>query len=672
MTPMRTNCPRDCYDNCGIVVRSGKDGRVIVQGDPDHPVSRGSLCTKCATAYNGVWQDPEARLGTPLRRVGPKGEGAFAPISWEDALAETAERTQQVVDERGPAAVLHTHYSGTMSMLAFMFPLRFFHRLGATEVEPDSICNLAGHIAWSYMFGTSVAGFDPRTAVDSSCILVWGANPSHSAPHMDRNWLGDFNGSVIVVDPIRTATAARADLHLQPYPGTDAALAFSIAHELGAMAAFDTEFIADHVQGVDEVLPVIETCTPEWGEEQTGVPAGDIRQAARLYAAGPALLWAGQGLQRQPTGANVMRAVGLLPALTGNIGKPGAGICYLNVAAAVLGADFDELSGTSLAPNGAPKVNHIGLAAKLENPERFGALFSWNTNPVASAAEQDRLRAALCRQDLFTVVVDCFATDTVDYADIVLPAASFLEFNDLTFSYMSPIVGAQQKVREPIGEALSNQEIFRRLAGAMGLDEPELHETDDVLIQRLLDQLDLGLSFAELSERGHVYLTREPVDFFADRSFRTPSDRIEIASDAATAAGLRRAPVPTADAREADGIFRLLSPASQWRLNDSHANDRTIGRRAGPATVTIHPADAADLGIAHGDPVRMQNSAGQLEVEANVEDVAPRGVLVSYKGRWPKLEPSGCNVNVLHEAISSDIEGCSAVHATRVTLEPAH
>ena len=218
MTPMRTNCPRDCYDNCGIVVRSGKDGRVIVQGDPDHPVSRGSLCTKCATAYNGVWQDPEARLATPLRRVGPKGEGAFAPISWEDALAETAQRTQQVVDERGPAAVLHTHYSGTMSMLAFMFPLRFFHRLGATEVEPDSICNLAGHIAWSYMFGTSVAGFDPRTAVDSSCILVWGANPSHSAPHMDRNWLGDFNGSVIVVDPIRTATAARADLHLQPYP----------------------------------------------------------------------------------------------------------------------------------------------------------------------------------------------------------------------------------------------------------------------------------------------------------------------------------------------------------------------------------------------------------------------------------------------------------------------
>ena len=676
MATIRTNCPRDCYDNCGIVVRPSRDagdgraGRVVVQGDPDHPVNRGTLCAKCATAYNGVWQDPEQRLTTPLRRIGPKGDGAFEPISWEAALDEVARRTQQVIDERGPAAVLHTHYSGTLSMLAFLFPQRFFHRLGATEVEPDSICNLAGHVAWSAMFGISVAGFDPRTAADSRCILVWGANPSHSAPHMDRNWLGEFDGSVIVVDPIRTDTAARADLHLQPRPGTDAALAFAIANELRAIGAWDDAFVADHVHGVDEIGPVIDGCTAAWGEEQTGVPAVQIQEAARRYGAGPSLLWAGQGLQRQPTGANVMRAVGLLPALTGNIGKPGAGISYLNVAAALMGADFDELAGASLASADVPKINHIGLASELEDPDRFGALFAWNTNPLASAADQERLRRAMARDDLFTVVVDCFGTDTADFADIVLPATGFLEFDDLTFSYMSPIVGAQRKVREPIGDSLPNQEIFRRLAAVMGFDEPELFETDEVLLQRLLDQLGLGLTHAELAERGHVYLSDEPIDFFAKRRFRTASGRIEIASEAALAAGLERLPSPRVDDRPEPGRFRLLTPASQWRLNDSHANDPSIGRRSGPATVTVHPADAADLGIADDGMVRLRNAAGELELRAHVEPLAPRGVLISHKGRWPKLEPGGRNVNVLHEPRSSDVDGCSAVHGIEVTIEP--
>ena len=588
MIELRTNCPRDCYDNCGIVVRPGRDGKVIVRGDPDHPINRGTLCTKCSTAYNGVWQDPDARLTTPLRRVGPKGEGAFEPTSWDDALAEIAQRTMDVIDNRGPEAVLHTHYSGTLSMLAFMFPSRFFHHLGATEVEPDSICNLAGHIAWTSMFGISIAGFDPRTAVHSSCILVWGANPSHSAPHMDKNWLGDFEGAVVVVDPIRTATAERADLHLQPRPGTDAALAFAIAHELRAISRFDEDFIANHVHGADEILPTLDECTPEWGAVQTGVPADQIREAAALYGSGPALLWAGQGLQRQPTGANIMRAVALLPTLTGNIGKPGASITYLNIAVALLGADFDELAGASLVNGDVPKVNHIGLAPELESSERFGAFFSWNTNPLASPADQNRLRRALCREDLFTVVIDCFATDTVDHADIVLPAASFLEFDDLTFSYMSPIVGAQRQVREPIGESLPNPEIFRRLATAMGYDEPKLHETDDALIERLLGQLEVELSHDQLAERGHIYLTDEPLDFFAELDFDTPSGQIEIASAIADEVGLGRLPTPTVDSTT-DGVFRLLSPASPWRLNDSHANDALVMRRAGPASVTIHP-----------------------------------------------------------------------------------
>jgi len=667
---IKTSCPRDCYDNCGIVVRRRDDGRLLVRGDPDHPINQGSLCTKCTTAYNGVWQDAEQRLTTPLRRVGAKGEGRFEPISWNEALATVAARLTEIVDATGPASVLHTHYSGTLAMLACSYPMRFFHRLGASEVEPDSICNLTGHIAWSTMFGSSIAGFDPRTAVDASTVVVWGANPSHSAPHMDKNWLGTFDGSVIVVDPIRTETAARANLHLQPFPGSDAALAFAILHELRSLEAFDHEFIADHVLGADELAPKIDQCTPEWGETETGVPAAAIREAARLYAEGPALLWAGQGLQRQPTGANIMRSIGLLPTLTGNIGKPGAGFTYLNVAPPLLGADFGSLEGAELAATKTPKVNHIGLAESLEDPARFAAFLSWNTNPIASAAEQTRLRNAMARDDLFTVVVECFATDTADYADIVLPAASFLEFDDLTFNYMSPIIGAQAKATEPLGQSLPNSEIFRRLSRAMGYSEPELYEPDDVIIERLLDEMGAGVTFDELKQQGHVYLSDEPLDFWAARRFRTPSKKIEIVSERAVSKGLALMPSPVAEPRPADGVFRLLSPASKWRLNDSHANDTTIARRSGHPRVVIHPADAAELAINEGDTVCLSNASGDLDLAAHIEDLAPRGVLLSHKGRWPKLETSGKNVNVLHEARSSDIEGSSAVHGTEVSLRP--
>lgn len=664
-----TNCPRDCYDNCGIWVQAGKEGRVVVRGDPNHPVSRGSLCAKCTVAYNGAWQDPKARLRTPLRRVGDKGAGRFEEISWDEAFSTIAARLQTVIAEQGPEAILHTHYSGTISLLAYLFPMRFFHRLGATEVEPDSICNLSGHVAWSLLFGISVAGFDPRTARDASTIFVWGANPSHTAPHMDEHWLGEFEGHVVVIDPIRSETAARADLHLQPFPGSDAALAFAILRELGELGAFDETFIAAHVHGADDLRPSLASCTPEWGEAQSGVPAAAIRQAARLYAAGPALLWAGQGLQRQPTGANIMRAIGLLPAFTGNVGKPGAGFYYLNISPALVGADFDALAGAELAAGDVPKVNHIGLAAELERAQRFRAFIVWNTNPVASAAEQARLRRALTREDLFTVVVDCFPTDTVDYADIVLPAASFLEFDDLTFSYMNPIVGAQTRARDPIGEALPNMEIFRRLARAMGFEDDALFEEDEAIIARLLREMKVPLSFEELSRVGHRFLSEEPLNFHEALAFDTPSGKIEVASDAAVAEGLPRLPSPEADPRPARGMFRLLSPASKWRLNDSYANDATVAKRSGPASVTIHPEDAAELGLSEGISVRLSNEAGAIELRAVIAALAPRGVLLSHKGRWPKLEGSGANVNVLHVPRSSDVPGCSAVHGTEVRLE---
>src|SRR5258706_6575006 len=326
-TIVRTTCPRDCYDACGIAVV--KRGNVItkVLGDPDHPVSRGALCGKCALAYNGAWRDPGQRLAHPLKRVGPKGEGRFTPVSWDVALGDIARRVKHITEGPGAASIFHTHYTGTCSKIAGNFPMRLFNRLGASEVEPDSICNLAGHVALDLVFGTSYTGFDPATAKDAACILVWGANPSASAPHAHKHWLPESPAKKIVVDPVRHATAAAADLHLQPFPGSDAALAFALLHVIRRAGLIDRAYLARNALGWEEIESQLDACTPAWGERLTGVPAALIEEAARLYGRGPSLMWLGQGLQRQPMGGNVFRPCALLPAATGNIGKPGAGIC---------------------------------------------------------------------------------------------------------------------------------------------------------------------------------------------------------------------------------------------------------------------------------------------------------------------------------------------------------
>jgi anaerobic selenocysteine-containing dehydrogenase len=667
---IKTNCPRDCYDGCGIVVevREGRSHRVL--GDPEHPVSRGKLCSKCAVAYNGVWQDPEARLLHPLKRSGPKGSGVFVPISWDEALRTVAERMQAAIAAHGAASILHTHYSGTLSLIGYLFPSRLFNFLGASEVDPDTICNAAGHVAWSLLFGSSVQGFDPRTAAHTRCILVWGANPSHSAPHAHEHWLAEAPGALVVVDPIRTETAAAADLHLQPRPGTDAALAFGLLHCLSRDGRFDRAYIAAHTVGHAEIQADIARATPAWTEAATGVPAADVERAAALYGAGPSLLWCGQALQRQATGGNVMRAVGLLPALTGNIGKPGAGFCYLNVTPIFAGVDLGWLGGAHIAKPGGKKISHMSLASRLGAPDEFKVFCSWNTNPLASAPEQSRLRAALLREDLFTVVCDVFMTDTALHADIVLPAASFLEYDDITFSYFHLLMGAQAKVADPLGESLPNAEIFRRLARAMNLDEPALFESDAALIDAMMAQMNPGFDFAELKRRGHFSLGESALPWWSDQNFATPSGKIEIASEQAVAMGLPRTPQPWADAPPPPGRFRLLSPASKWRLNDSYANDAHLAEREGAAALHLHPTDGARLGVRDGAAVQVRNTTGAVRLTARFDAAVLPGTAVSYKGRWPRLEPDRTNLNFVHTAQMADMGESTSVHSTLVEIVP--
>ena len=663
---VRTTCPRDCYDACGVVVTL-RNGEVHnVRGDKDHHVSRGKLCRKCSIAYNGVLLDPNARLTSPLRRSGLKGSGQFEEISWDAALEEIAARLTDIVSVHGAAAIFNTHYTGTCAHIDTAFPQRFFNRLGATEVDPDTICNKAGYEALAYLYGPSGEGFDPEAAADAACILVWGANPSASAPHQHDNWLREAPGTIIVVDPVPTPTAVNADLHLQPFPGSDAALAFALAHVLLRDGLVDHSFVGVHTVGFDELRPLLEDCTPAWGEAATGVPAALIEQAARAYGSGPALLWLGQGFQRQPRGGNAMRAAAMLPALTGNLARDGSGWAYVTGGDS-RGIDDDYLVASHLAEP-PPPVSQMDLADLLVDPSRAQALFCWNINIAASNPRLQDLRRALERDDLFTVVVDLFQTDTADLADIVLPAASFLESDDLVTSYFHHTLSAQVTATEPPGEALRNSEIFRRLAVACGFAEPELVESDHSVIEELLERTGFGVTWETLSREGTVRLYETPRRQFAALEFATPSGRIEFASDTAVAAGQPRLPQPWHDERPTENRLRLLSPASPWAMNSSFANDPKIARRLGPPTVTLHPSDAASRGLVEGDTAQLSTPTGRLQARVALDPAALPGVAYCPKGHWPKQTADGANVNTLNPGTPADMARSTAVHGVEVDV----
>ena len=599
-TLIKTTCPRDCYDACGISVRVR--GGVIqnVMGDRGHHVSQGKLCGKCAIAYNGVFRDAEKRLSVPLRRVGKKGEGVFEPISWDAALADIAARLKKISN---PRTIYHTHYTGTLSMIAGGFPGRFFNRLGATEVDPDTVCNKAGHVVLADMFGTSLSGFDPEQIANARCLMVWGANPSHSAPHMHSGWVKSTGVALVVVDPIATGTARLADIHLQLRPGSDAALAFGLLHVIKKAGLFDRAFIDKYVLGFDEVETEIDAATLERTAALTGVDAALIEKAALMFAHGPSLLWLGQGVQRQPKGGNVFRALPLLNIATGQLGKPGTGFCYMN------GTETRGVDAGFIAGGAAASVSHMDLAADLNDPKKVRALFTWNNNIVASSPGTKAIREGLSREDLFTVVADLFMTDTAVYADYVLPAASFLEFDDLIFPYFHDTVSGQVKAAEPHGQSLPNQEIFRKLAAAMGFNEQALFESDASMIARLLEQTSFDGTFDDLEEVGTARLFPVPRVQFEGLSFATPSGRIEVRSDRLAKQGHPAVPVAHADEAPEEGRLRLLTPAGEWLMNSSYGNDPKIAAQLGPAKVHLNARDVARRKLAQGDIVRLSTKA---------------------------------------------------------------
>ena len=478
------------------------------------------------------------------------------------------------------------------------------------------------------------------------------------------------NAKVIAVDPIAHDTARQADLHLQLRPGTDAALAFGLLHVIKNAGLFDHTFIERHVLGFERLQADIDDATPELHRAADG-RAGGADRTGRYDVLREGLRCSGSARACSASRAAAMcSAPPLLNIATGHLGKPGAGFCYMN-GPETRGVDYSFLMAADLRKDGGCRISHIDLAADLESAEKSRALFTWNNNIVASSPAQARLRKAITREDLFTVVTDLFMTDTAIFADYVLPAASFLEFDDLIFPYFHDTVSAQVKAAEPIGQALPNQEIFRRLARAMGYNAEELFETDESMLTRLIAQTSFKGSFEDLKSVGTVALCEKPLVHFEALNFNTPSGKIEVYSQRMEDLGQPPVPVPHADPVPGGDKVRVLSPASAWQMNSMYGNTEAVRKRIGEPTVYLSEGDAARRGLDDGDAVVLENAAGSLHLKLQISPNVPKGVALVYKGNWPRFSGDVANVNILNPGMRSDIAESTAVHGVEASLRRA-
>jgi anaerobic selenocysteine-containing dehydrogenase len=647
---------------------------VALQGDPEHPITRGFLCQKVARYLERVYH-PE-RLLYPLQRVGPKGSGQFQRISWNEAIAQIADRFRTIIAEDGPQAILPYSYAGTMGKLMYAsIDRRFFHRLGAS-VLARTICSTAGEEGCNITLGTR-AMIDPEAAVQCRYIINWGSNTAVTNIHF---WTIEHQARrqgarIVTIDPYCSPTAARSDWWIPIRPGTDAALALGLMHIIFRENWQDTDYLERYCVGAEALRQrVLQEYPPERVAHITGLPVADLERLAREYAcarqlfAGPALIRLNYGVQRHGGGAMAVRTITCLPALTGDWRYPGAG-AFLSTSKAY-GFDDTALTRPDLIPPGTRVVNMVQLAdallGHLEGPP-IRALFVYNANPATVCPDQNRVRAGLAREDLFTVVHDLFLTDTAAYADIVLPATSQLEHFDLHGSYGHLYVQANNPAITPLGEAKSNTEVFRLLAQAMGLEEHLWAEPDESLAALCLHgrgPLE-GITLSAV-RAGPVRLNLpRPWAPFAEGNFPTPSGKCELYSEREARAG--RDPLPhyvpphedpqTRPDLAARYPLQLISPPAPSFLNSTFVNVDSLRQQAGEPTLEIHPDDAQPRAIQTGDWVIVFNGRGRFRAKAKVGMTVRPGVVVSLGNWWKRYTPDGVNCNVTTSTALSDLGG---------------
>jgi len=668
METVRSTCPYDCPDACGLLVDVEGGRAVAVHGDPEHPYSRGSLCVKM-NAYQQTVHSPR-RLTTPLERTGRKGQGAFRPISWDAAIARIAGRWKEIAAAHGAEAILPYSYAGTMGLVQRNAGHPFFHRLGASRLD-RTICSPAKGAGWKAVMGATLAPH-PDEALASDLLVLWGINAAATSIHFaERARRAKRAGAEVwLVETYRTPTASLADRVILVRPGSDGALALGMMHVMARDGLVDLDFVAQNVQGFDDLRDrILPDYAPERVAARTGLAPAEVEDLARRYAGARApFIRLGSGLSRYGNGAMTVRTITCLPALAGAWARPGGGL--LASTTTDLAFDLRPVTREDLQPRPTRIVNmnRLGHALTELSGPRVESLYVYTSNPAAVAPDQEAVLRGLARADLFTVVHERFLTDTARYADLVLPATSSLEHDDVYKSYGSYCVQRSAPAVPPVGESRSNWDVFRLLASAMGFDEPVFRQTAREMVDALVaapSPMRDGMDAAAFAAGKAVELRRPGGP---GRRWLTPSGRIEILNP-------RHAlPLPTwLPTHEEHGALPLclMTGAAVLGLNSSFRERDDLVRRDGPARLMMSAADAGPRGLADGGRVVAWNPLGEAEFVLEVTDRAPPGVVVAEGVRWLSQVPGRGSVNALTSQRLTDEAGGSTFYDNRVDVRPA-
>jgi anaerobic selenocysteine-containing dehydrogenase len=647
-------CPHDCPDTCALEVHVRDGVALKVTGASAHPPTAGVLCTKVAR-YTERTYHPD-RLLHPMRRTGPKGEGRFERISWNEALTTIANRLASIA-AKDPEQILPYSYAGTMGLVqGDSMSMRFFHKLGASFLD-RTICASAGTAGHELSLGSRI-GVDLEVVDQAKLIIFWGSNAITSSVHFwARAQEAKRRGATLVaIDPYRSLTAEKCHTHIALLPGTDSALALGLMHVLIRDDLIDRDYVERHTLGFESLCGRVRSYDPGRVASICGISAGEIESLAQLYGSvRPSLIRANYGMQRAKGGGMATRNIACLPALVGAF-RDAAGGVFLSTSGN-FEVDEHAMERPDLLAGRRPRtINMVTIGhALLDRQAPINAVIVYNSNPVAVAPDSARVKQGFGREDLFTVVLEHFQTDTADYADILLPATTQLEHLDVVKPYGHYYMMANNPAIAPLGESKPNAEIFRLLAKAMGFSEPCFSDSDETIAQAAVAK---DWDFDAVRADGWKRVgPPKGMARFAEGGFDTPSGKVEFYSARAAGLGLDPLPdyiAPQEDTRSAAALrypLAMISPPARNFLNSSFVNVQSLRASEGEPWLDIHPQDAAKRGVIAGDYVRVFNDRGSLELRARVTDRARPGVVVGLSVWWKKLARDGKNAN---ELTSSD------------------